>query len=82
MVQSNEESASYVFEKMISCDVFFLPVRCCTTLPDTNKICHSEGAEGDLVQAVMYVRNSLITSRVAYLPKTIAVSFRNHQCST
>lgn len=49
---------------------------------DTNKICHSEGAEGDLVQAVMYVRNSLITSRVSYLPKTIAVSFGNHQCST
>lgn len=83
MAQSNEESATVIFfEKMKYGDIFFSHVRCCTTSPVTNKICHSEGAKGDLVQAVTCVRNSLITSRVAYWPKTIAVSFRNHPCST
>lgn len=61
---------------------FLSPCALLHNISDTNKICHSEGAEGDLVHAVMYVRNSLITSRVAYLPKTMAVSFRNHQCFT
>lgn len=73
---------TYVFVKMDYGDVFFPHVRCCTTSPDMNKICHLEEAEGDLAQPVTYGRNSLITSSVAYLPKTIAVSFRNHQCST
>lgn len=73
---------TYVFVKMDYGHVFLPHVHCCTTSPDANKNCHLEGTEGDLAQPVTYGRNSLITSSVAYLPKTIAVSFRNHQCST